>query len=112
MREGGVWVAAANRASSREREGVCGVAKALDRGTNLRMAGAISTAEQRLREEHQVERGDDLYRHESSDAPAASSLRILIHRHALSADLGFRQRRIPTPPKHDTLVEAAELVGE
>src|SRR5262245_21238331 len=85
MREGGVWVAAANRASSREREGVCGVAKALDRGTNLRMAGAISTAEQRLREEHQVERGDDLYRHESSDAPAASSLRILIHRHALSA---------------------------
>ena len=47
-----------NRTSTRGAQGIHCAAKTLDRGTNLRLAGPVSSPQQRLRAEHRVERID------------------------------------------------------
>jgi hypothetical protein len=83
VREGCVRVAAANCAPSGRSEEVRVAAEALDRGADLRLAGEASKAQQGLRAEHSIKRGNDLYRNESSDAQATCSQENLIHRHPL-----------------------------
>ena len=58
-----------NRTSTRGAQGIHCAAKTLDRGTNLRLAGPVSSPQQRLRAEHRVERIDDRYRNDSLDRP-------------------------------------------
>jgi len=50
---------------------VRGAAVAVDRGADVRLAGAIPAAEQGLRGERGVERGVDLHLHDPSDAPTS-----------------------------------------
>src|SRR5690606_7888140 len=73
-----IRLGAANRAPSGRSERLRRAAQTLDRGTHVRLAGPVSPAQPRLREDHRLGRSDDLHRHDQLDVQTPRAKRKLI----------------------------------
>src|SRR5690606_14931870 len=95
-----IRLGAANRAPSGRSERLRRAAQTLDRGTHVRLAGSVSPAQPRLREDHRLGRSDDLHRHDQLDVQTPRAKRKLIFKTRSQDGYAFlwqanRQQRDP-----------------